>query len=52
MSDRSIVVDEAAKKVAQVLAENRVTYSEVRRVFMEAERYLLVQTERDQTRAG
>lgn len=50
MDERRIIIDAAAKKVAQVLAENRVTYSEVLRVFREAERYLIVQTEQDPKR--
>ncbi len=35
MSERRAVISETAKKVAQVLAENRVTYSEVRYVFVD-----------------
>ena len=35
-------IAEVAKKVAQLLAENQVTYEEVRRVFSETEKYLLI----------
>lgn len=44
MNEKREDIREAAKKVAQVLAENQVTFSDVRRVFDAATDYLIVQT--------
>lgn len=48
MLERREDICEVAKKVAQILAENQVTFSDVRRVFNATENFLKVSAIKDQ----